>query len=869
MDDGRSASRTPIGIPPRFRFDGRRLAVLGPFLGLALLVVASVVLHRELEGHHLRDVLGHLRDTRPASVALASLLAAASYLLLSLFDVLGLRYAGRRIPYPTVLVTAFISYAFGHNIGVATLTGGAIRYRMYSSFGLSTLEVSTVAGFCTLTSAIGLSLLIGGGLLLETARMADALRLGASLAWVAGAAAITLPLGYAAWGVFARKPLEFRGWTIDPPTGRVVLPQLLLGALDVALAASVLWVLLPPSASISIAAFAGIYALASTAGLVSHVPGGVGVFESVMLLALPQAPADELLGALLAYRAIYYLCPLLLAALLFGYRELLLQRERLLRVETIAAAWISPVVPQVAGMLALLAGLVLLVSGATPAVAARLGRLSGWLPLGVLEVSHLAGSVAGLALVILARALFRRSEAAYHLSMGVLCVGIAASILKGLDIEEAALLAALGFVIWLGRRGFYRPASALRDRFSPVWVATVFALVGFTTWIGVLSYRHVDYSNDLWWTFAFDADASRTLRASLLVSLGAAGFLLANLLGQPRPKEHAATTGELGIVREIVGRSPSSLANAALTGDKQLLFDDAGSGFVMYRRAGRAWVSLGDPVCPDSSLAELAWRFHELVDQSGGWTVFYQASAQRLAAYLDIGLTALKIGEEARVPLGDFSLEGSERAGLRHALRRAERDGARFEILPAGQATLLLPELRRLSDEWLARKATGEKGFSIGRFSGEYLDQFPLAVVRVDGRPVAFANVWPGGTGEEFSVDLMRFGDQAPRSAMDYLFIELMLWGKSQGYRWFSLGMAPLAGLVQHPLAPAWNRVGNFVFRHGEHFYNFEGLRRYKEKFLPAWEPRYLLTPGGLAVPRVLAAISVMIAGSARQVLLK
>jgi phosphatidylglycerol lysyltransferase len=111
----------------------------------------------------------------------------------------------------------------------------------------------------------------------------------------------------------------------------------------------------------------------------------------------------------------------------------------------------------------------------------------------------------------------------------------------------------------------------------------------------------------------------------------------------------------------------------------------------------------------------------------------------------------------------------------------------------------------------------------------------------------------------------MRFDPDAPRSAMDYLFIELMLWGRAQGYRWFNLGMAPLPGLEAHPLAPAWHRVGNFIFRHGEHFYNFEGLRRYKAKFEPQWEPRYLVARGGIALPRVLIDVSVLIAGGMKE----
>ena len=185
--------------------------------------------------------------------------------------------------------------------------------------------------------------------------------------------------------------------------------------------------------------------------------------------------------------------------------------------------------------------------------------------------------------------------------------------------------------------------------------------------------------------------------------------------------------------------------------------------------------------------------------------------------------------------------------------------------IPPERLDEILPTLRQLSDSWLASKSTGEKRFSVGAFSREYLRHFPIALVYCEGMPAAFANLWTTGTEEELSVDLMRFGPDAPRGAMDYLFIELMKWGAREGYRWFNLGMAPLAGLEVHPLAPAWHRVGNFVFRHGEHFYNFDGLRRYKAKFDPVWEAKYLVARGGIALPRVLVDVSVLIAGGMKE----
>jgi phosphatidylglycerol lysyltransferase len=337
------------------------------------------------------------------------------------------------------------------------------------------------------------------------------------------------------------------------------------------------------------------------------------------------------------------------------------------------------------------------------------------------------------------------------------------------------------------------------------------------------------------------------------------------MLRPARPEPAVAGAEELARARPLIAASDLTLANAALTGDKRLLFSDAGDAFIMYQIAGHSWIALGDPIGSPDGAEELVWRLREISDHHGGQTVFYQVCAERLALYVDLGLAALKIGEEARVALADFSLEGAARADLRQAHRRAQRDGASFELIQGPAIDGLMPELRRISDAWLTSKSTSEKRFSVGAFTPQYLRQFPLAVVRAEGRPAAFANLWTTDLKDELSIDLMRFGPDAPRGSMDYLFIELMLWGRAQGYQWFNLGMAPLAGLEAHPLAPAWHRVGNFIFRHGEHFYNFEGLRRYKSKFDPVWEPRYLVARGGIALPRVLVDVSLLIAGGMKE----
>jgi phosphatidylglycerol lysyltransferase len=304
-------------------------------------------------------------------------------------------------------------------------------------------------------------------------------------------------------------------------------------------------------------------------------------------------------------------------------------------------------------------------------------------------------------------------------------------------------------------------------------------------------------------------------------------------------------------------------------GDKHLLFSASGKAFVMFGRQGRSWISLFDPVGPRAEWPELIWNFIEEATDHGGRAVFYQVRPESLSLYLDAGLRALKLGEYAYVPLQDFGLQGKKRADLRYAVHRAERDGLTFAVVPQQDVAPLLPELRAISTAWLAESRTREKGFSLGAFREEYLLRRPVALVRQGGAVIAFANVLCTQQQSEVSVDLMRQLPAAPSGTMDFLFTQLMLHFKQQGVQRFALGMAPMAGMVTHELAPRWHRFGRLLFAYGETFYNFRGLRSFKDKFQPVWEPRYVAAPPGVATLLSLADVTALIAGGLRGVIAK
>jgi phosphatidylglycerol lysyltransferase len=840
----------------------RLLAALGPILGFGLFALAVLILHHEVAEFHYRDVLEHLRAIPALRLTLALALTAVGYLTLTGYDALALHWIRRPIRYGRIALASFIAYVFSHNVGLSFFGGSAVRYRMFTSWGVTPPELARAITFNVLTFWLGFLTLAGMVLSLDPIRFPAAWHAVIETSRPLGLACLGFLAVYTFSSLRSRRTLRLRGFSVELPGWRTTLVQILLASTDWALAAAAFYVLLPEAPGLGFGRFLGVYLLAQVAGLVSHVPAGLGVFETVLVLLLAAwIPGDAVLGSAVAYRIVYYLIPLAFALVLFAGFEML-ERRRSLRLASALLGRLFPeLVPRVLAITTFAAGVILLLSGATPAAPTRIETLGRLLPLPVLEISHFLGSVLGVALLLLSRAVQQRVDAAYVLTLALLAGGCVASLAKGLDWEEALVLAAMAFALAPCRRFFYRRSSLVAQSFSPSWMAGIALILVGTGFVVLLAYRHVEYSRDLWWQFTVDGHAPRSLRALAGGALALGSFALARLLRPAPPAVAPPEPVELERVEKLVAVSPRAQAHLALVGDKRLLIHETGAGFLMYGIRRRSWIAMGDPVGPPEVCRELAWQFREIADQHGGLAAFYEVGSENLPVYLDLGLQLRKLGEEARVPLTGFSLAGGARKGLRQAQARMLREGCRFEVLGRDAVAANLEALRAVSDEWLRSKNTREKRFSLGFFDPAYLQRCQVGVVRRGESVVAFANLWAGSNREELSIDLMRYADAAPPGVMEFLFAELLLWGSANGYRWFGLGMAPLSGFEHHRLAPLWNRLGALLFRHGEHFYNFQGLRAFKNKFDPVWEPRYLAAPGGLAIPFVLTDVAALISG--------
>ncbi len=297
-----------------------RRQLLGLLAVVVLLPLFGYLLWRQLQDLDPAKVLASARAIPPFNLLAASGFAALSYLCLTGFDYLAVRYAGKPLPYRKVAPASFCSLSIGHSIGFAALSSGAIRYRFYSRLGLGEGDVGRVIVFCGVTVGLGLLVLAGLAALLNPSLVGEILRIGQVWPVVAlGSACLVLVGLYLVLAAFVRRPAHIRGWRIQMPSLPLALGQVVLGAIDFACVAGCLYWCLAALGDLRVLAVVTAYVIANIAAIISHVPGGVGVLEGVVLVLLPGA---SVAGGLLVFRAVYFLLPLALGAALLALVEL-------------------------------------------------------------------------------------------------------------------------------------------------------------------------------------------------------------------------------------------------------------------------------------------------------------------------------------------------------------------------------------------------------------------------------------------------------------------------------------------------------------------------------------------------------------------
>lgn len=842
-----------------------RLYVFGA-ASLFVFALVAFAIYRLTAEVRYEEVLAALSATSWSAIALAALFTGLSFLALIFYDANALDHIGRRIPFPSVAVTAFMAYAVGNTVGFGPLSGGAIRFRAYSRLGLAPSEIARVIAFVTLAFGLGLLSVSALATLAVAPRVAGIL--GIDAVWLRTIALLVLAALIAVFYASRNgKAIGIGSFSLRLPDSRTTSRQFLVSAFDIAAAASVLYVLLPET-HVGWPTFLAIYAVAIGFGVLSHVPAGLGVFEAVIMAGLSNAIGiDQLLGSLVLYRLIYYVLPLLLATLLLLATEM---RQLALKPGVAEAAQLAgKLAPALISTLSLILGAMLIFSSVVPTPGSDLDFLSTYLPLPIVEGAHFLSSLLGLLLIVAARGLGQRLDGAWWVALAGASVAFAFAFLKAIAVFEAGLLALFILALLANARAFDRHSSLLRQALGPSWLAAIAVVLVTAVFILLFVYRDTDYAHELWWQFEFSQEAPRGLRALLGLAIAASALALFSLLRPAHFRTQGPTPEELDKAVAITLGQDMADANLVRMGDKRLLFSPSGESYVMYGIHGRSWIALADPVGRKEEFPELVWQFVGAARAGGGRASFYQISPALLSACADVGLRAFKLGELAVVDLAQFEMKGSRFANLRQSYNRGQRDGLTFTVVPPAEVAAILPDLRAVSGGWLDHHNAKEKTFSLGAFEDAYVLAQPVAVVRLEGRIVAFATLMVTDTRAEATVDLMRFAPEAPKGTMDFLFASILEYLRAEGYRQFNLGMAPLSGMARREAAPVWDRLGGTLFEHGERFYNFKGLRAFKSKFHPRWEPRYLAVSNGTGAALALMDVTFLIGGGVKGVISK
>jgi len=514
-------------------------AALAPVGTLLIFATALWVMNRLLADYHYSDIQRAVTSIRPSLLAASLAATVAGYLALVGYDYVAFRIIGKPLPLSTMLVPSFVSFAVSNSAPASVVTAGGVRYRLYAERGLTTLEAAAVAGINVVTYALGLCALAGLVLLVRP------IAPGSVSSWLTlsahslGVILLVAVAAYFAAILAKRESITMLGHRMPLPTTRLALAQLGVSVADWILSSGALYVLLASFDGVDFLGFLVRFLVGQFAALLAPIPGGLGVFEAVVLyFTSTGAPAPRVLAALVVYRVIYYLLPLVVAGLLLLVRA----ARRAAREGRGRGAWVLDVVssaaPHVMSFVTFVAGALLLLTGTIPANARRLLWLGRILPLPLIEVSHFLSSVLGAVLLIVAWGLESRVRAAYRIARGLFAFGIVLTLLRSFDVRLAEGLGFAFVVLVVASRAF--PASdhesLLRDTLSPGWVFAIGAALIVTLSVGAFAYHGVYYSNELWWRFTLnDGDAPRSLRAVVGASIAVLLFVFARYLARRAP----------------------------------------------------------------------------------------------------------------------------------------------------------------------------------------------------------------------------------------------------------------------------------------------------------------------------------------------
>ncbi len=664
------------------------LRQLPAVLGVALLAGAVWVIWKEFRGLKIADIQAALAAIPRRSLVVAGLWTILSYGVLTFYDRLGTIYAGHKVSYARVSFASFCAYALSHNLGFAAVSGAAVRYRLYSHWGLTALQIAKVVAFCSLTFGLG-GLVLGGVILFwepDAIPFFGALVPHAAMYAIGGAMWLVVAV-YVSLSRFVGT-IQLFGKPVTLPDWRMAIVQVTLATVDVAFTAGIFYQLLPDAPGLTYVRFLGVYVASYTAGLAANLPGGLGVFDTAMLLGLePYLQPPQILGAIVVFRLYYYIIPLFLAGSLFAGNEILLRGGALVKAgparrgTQALSRWSDPglAIGASTGAVAL-CGALLLAKG----VLDNRPDFS-WIDPDFADLAADAGqfvpSLIGAALMVLSVGLSQRVTLAWGATIVLLLVAAGFTAAQGTNLWIPGMLVLATVLVAPFRDAYYRHARLLSGPLSAATAVPLLALVLCVVALAAFEPGLRGLAENSWWDVVLSRDVSNRLRVSIALAVGMALLAIWRLI-RPGRVGWMPWAGEGRHRYAALGALPPVQADGIVMGE-------LGRAGIPFRRIGRVMLGLGDPAGSVNDRVSAIWNLRDLAAQEGLDAAVWRAGSGLLKVYADLGLTALPLGLDG-LPLPEQ--EGDTPAVGQYLCCVAERDLA--QLLP------LLPGLdeARLAD---------------------------------------------------------------------------------------------------------------------------------------------------------------------------
>lgn len=582
-----------------------------------------------------------------------------------------------------------------------------------------------------------------------------------------------------------------------------------------------------------------IYVTSCAIGILSMIPGGLGTFDLTFIMGLSKfgVPQEQALLALVLYRVSYYIVPVLIGIVLAIHEGKTVIDKK---YNNIFSSILSQISYNISAILIFLSGIMILLFRALPEMRATFRGIYKLIEPSS-NISITTEIIMGFLLIAISRMLAYKAKDIFTIVMILLAIALGSSFIDKSMGQIIFLIFVIAF-LWLSKKNFYRESFCFS--WERILQDTVF-LFGFLLFYLIIYFprfpmkakRLSAYVAEL-----LEYNYNYLLLSSLLGFLLSIGFIaIVYLIAKSKkyPFERFKDNKE-AIDNILENYKGSPLTHLMYLEDKYVFLNKEKNVLIQYQKYADKLIALGNPIGEKHDFISAIEEFYQLADKYGYTPIFYQVDIEMIPTLHEYGYQFMKLGEEGIVDLTNFSIAGKKTRGLRAGYNKIAKAGYTFEVVNPKFSKELIEELKEISDEWLNGKS--EKGFSMGFFDEDYLNLDTLFIVRDENSKIkCFANMMPMYDNKRsLSIDLMRYSNDSLVGIMDFMFLNIIEYGKANGYKNFNIGMAPLSNVGTSKFSFVSERIAAQLSVYGQNFYSFVGIRNFKEKYTKQWIPKYL-----------------------------